>query len=293
MSDEIPMAFRCAGATLVGVLHLPAAAPSIGVVVVVGGPQYRVGSHRQFVMLARSLADQGMAVLRFDCRGMGDSDGEFPGFEHLDADIAAAVSALRGRLPSVRHVGLWGLCDAASAIAFYAHRDASVVGIVLLNPWVRTEAGAARAYLKHYYLQRLVDPAFLRKVVSGEFRLWEALRSFAGHLMQAAGRQGARPADAAGAAAPVPASAVPLVERMAEGVRRYGGAVLVVVSGRDLTAREFVDAVRGSKRWRRLVSGDRVQWHELAEADHTFSRAAWRDQVAVWTGEWIKARVRD
>jgi alpha/beta superfamily hydrolase len=45
------------------------------VLVIVGGPQYRAGSHRQFTLLARSLAEQGFAVLRFDYRGMGDSTG--------------------------------------------------------------------------------------------------------------------------------------------------------------------------------------------------------------------------
>ena len=46
-----------------------------GVLIVTGGPQYRAGSHRQFVLLARFLAARGMAVLRFDYRGMGDSEG--------------------------------------------------------------------------------------------------------------------------------------------------------------------------------------------------------------------------
>ena len=289
MSGEIPLVFRCEGATLVGVLHVPRVPPSVGVVVVVGGPQYRVGSHRQFVLLARKLTDQGMAVLRFDCRGMGDSDGEFPGFEHLDPDIAAAVTALRQRLPSVKRVCLWGLCDAASAIAFYVPHDPGIDGVVLLNPWVRTEAGAARAYLKHYYLRRLADPAFLRKVVSGKFKAWQALRSLGRNLGQAAGRRSAQPPKDSGASG----SELPLVERMAEGLRRYGGAVLLIISGRDLTAKEFDDAARGSMRWRRLFRQDRVQRRELVEADHTFSRAAWGDQATTWTSDWLRRCAKD
>ena len=42
------------------------------VLVVVGGPQVRAGSHRHFVQLARHLATHGHAVMRFDVRGMGD-----------------------------------------------------------------------------------------------------------------------------------------------------------------------------------------------------------------------------
>ena len=57
------------------------ATASVGVVIVVGGAQYRVGSHRQFVGLARHLAAHGHPVLRFDFPGMGDSPGDWVGFE--------------------------------------------------------------------------------------------------------------------------------------------------------------------------------------------------------------------
>ena len=72
--DEVGLLFNCAGETLVGVLARPPSSQlqgSLGVVIIVGGPQYRAGSHRQFVSLARALAAAGHAVLRFDYRGMG------------------------------------------------------------------------------------------------------------------------------------------------------------------------------------------------------------------------------
>ena len=83
------------GIDLVAVLSAPSAAPSgVGVVVIVGGPQYRVGSHRQFVELARALVRAGHHVLRYDCRGMGDSDGAMQGFEASVPDVGAAIDAL-------------------------------------------------------------------------------------------------------------------------------------------------------------------------------------------------------
>ncbi|MFQ5467236.1 MAG: hypothetical protein ACE5DS_03780, partial [Kiloniellaceae bacterium] len=59
----IPLAFPCRGDALIGVLHVPAAPGPRGVVIIPGAPQYRVGSHRQFVALARDLAVAGIAVL--------------------------------------------------------------------------------------------------------------------------------------------------------------------------------------------------------------------------------------
>jgi len=39
---ERPFTFSCAGAELLGVVHLPQAPARTGVLIVVGGPQYRV-----------------------------------------------------------------------------------------------------------------------------------------------------------------------------------------------------------------------------------------------------------
>ena len=53
--------FPCEGEELVGIVAEPEAPlGDLGVFVVVGGPQYRVGSHRQFVLLARHLAGLGV-----------------------------------------------------------------------------------------------------------------------------------------------------------------------------------------------------------------------------------------
>ncbi|HBZ05431.1 MAG TPA: hydrolase 1, exosortase A system-associated, partial [Massilia sp.] len=49
----------CRGAWLYGIVSLPAAPHPRGVLIVVGGPQYRAGSHRQFTLLARDLAAAG------------------------------------------------------------------------------------------------------------------------------------------------------------------------------------------------------------------------------------------
>ena len=249
-------------------------------VIVVGGPQYRVGGHRLFVTIARDLSARGVAVLRFDCRGMGDSEGTFPGFTTIETDIEAAINALVRAVPSVTRITLWALCDGASAICLYAYKDRRVSGVALINPWVRTEAIQARAYLKHYYWRRLTDPSFLHKLAAGEFNFVQAGRSLLANLVHAL-RRG--PEGHSGEAA----QQVSLPERMANGIRRFEGPVLIVVAGRDLTAREFDDATRSSKAWREILNSTRVRRHSLGAADHTFSRRVWRDQLTAWTWEWL------
>jgi exosortase A-associated hydrolase 1 len=273
---EAALSFDCAGDCLVGVASVPATPAPRGVVIVVGGPQYRAGSHRQFTLLARALAEKGIAVLRFDVRGMGDSEGTARPFEDIGADLDAAIGAFMGYIPAVREVVLWGLCDGAAAAALYAHRDSRITGLALLNPWVRTEAGAATATIKHYYRARLFDKAFWRKLASGKFDAGAAVRSAFGLAKTAL------------AAAPAN-SAVALPEQVYRGLAAFNGKLLVMLSGADLTAQEFADASAATDGWRTLMAHARVTRHVLDGADHTCSRRDWHDQVAAWTAAWLRA----
>lgn len=275
----IPHFFPCGSDELFGVCHVPEVPLDVGVLVVVGGPQYRVGSHRQFRLLSDRLADQGIASMRFDYRGMGDSSGELRSFEDINDDIRAAVDAFMSRVPNLRHVVLWGLCDGASAAAFYGHGDPRIAGLVLLNPWVRTDAGEARAYLKGYYLQRLMSGAFWRKLVGGEFRLWQSMQSLFGNLRAAGGQASASSGDGGKLTGDLPT-------RVVGSLGRFRGEVLFVLSGNDFVAQEF-EGVAADARFREVLASRRFQWHRLPEANHTFSTAAWRDEVAEKTAEWV------
>jgi exosortase A-associated hydrolase 1 len=274
--DERALTFRCGDDALVGIAAVPAGPCARGVLIVVGGPPYRVGSHRQFAQLARHLAAHGIAAMRFDVRGMGDSEGDERGFENIRDDIRAALDAFMAAIPGMRDVVLWGLCDGASAAAMYAPGDARVRGLVLLNPWVRTDDGVARATLKHHYRDRLRDPEFWRKLARGRFDAAGSLKSMLGLVHAAFTR---RPA-ADGASAPLP-------ERMRQGLHAFTGRTLLVIGGADLTGREFCDVAGSTPAWKRLAAAPQVTWRRLDDADHTFSRRAWRDQVATWTHDWV------
>ena len=280
---EPPTCFGCEGETLVGVLCEPAAAADsravgtgTGVVIVVGGPQYRAGAHRMFVQLARGLAAGGHVALRFDVRGMGDSTGEPGGFEHQSADIDAAVSELLRRCPGLARVVLWGLCDGASASLLYLQSGAGarVHGLCIVNPWVRTEALQARTQIRHYYLQRLLQPAFWRKLLAGGVGL-AALQGLGASVRRSAG---ARAADTR-----------PYVQRMLDGLLGHRGPLLLVQSGNDYTAREFDELLRSDSAWRAAMSAPGVQRVDVAEADHTFSNAGAMDSMLEATLAWLGA----
>ncbi len=286
MNSETVLQFDCAGEPLLGICHAAADAGTTGVLLVVGGPQYRVGSHRQFVLLARSLAAQGIPVLRFDYRGMGDSPGAPRDFEHIEPDLRAACDAFFKAQPQLQQLVLWGLCDAASASLFYAPQDRRVAALVLLNPWLRQAQAQARTVIQHYYKKRLFSADLWRKLLRGDFDLRGSLRSLFATLKQARQHSGER--------ASVPAAARPasLSERMAAGWRQFSGPMLLILSGDDLVAKEFEAVSSTAPEWQGLRSQTRVQTITMPAANHTFARAQWRDEVAAATAAFVRALPR-
>ena len=280
--DEQAIKFGCEGKTLLGVLHNPAAQATTarsatGVVVVVGGPQYRVGSHRQFVDLARALAKAGYPVLRFDIRGMGDATGTLCNFEQIAPDVGAAIDALQRHRPDIRRVALWGLCDGASGALLYLHerRDARIAGLCLLNPWVRSDLSLARTQVKHYYTRRLRERDFWLKLLNGQIsggvvrEFWQKLRM------------------AGQAQASVPG--LTFQRRMALAAHAFRGRMLMILSGDDYTAKEFSEAAAGDPLWTETLAQSSTRRIDLPGADHTFSEPSQRLLVERATREWLDA----
>jgi len=245
----------------------------VGLVMVSGGAQYRAGAHRQFTLLARTLADQGFAVLRFDLPGVGDSPGEPLPFEASAPSVGAAINALLAQVPYARRVALWGLCDGASACLLYRDEraDERLAGMALLNPWVRSEQTLAAAHLKLYYRDRLRQPDFWRKLLHGGVGL-HALRE----LAQTVRRRLAPPA------APLPFQA-----RMARAWLALEQPVLLLLSEKDITAREFDEALADRALWGDGAQRSNVQRVLLDGADHTVSDPIVSQAMQLHTLQWL------
>ena len=290
-ANETPMVFDCGPDRLVGVLHLPHGEPTCGAIIVIaGGPQYRAGAPRQFVQLARCLAAAGCAVLRFDQRGMGDSTGDYRGFEHIGEDIAASVDAIRLACPSLEQLTLIGECNSASDILFYAWRDRRITAAVLTNPWVRTPEVQAQVIVKRYYVERLRSREFWQHVLSGRFEARKSLSSLIDVLKDF--RRGRRLLARARASEAEAFDSLPLPVRTAEGLRRFGRPALLLMSGHDYIAREFDEVTVLTPAWTGLIDGHLVRRVDIEGADHTFSKKVWKSAMTRTVVDWVMAQAQ-
>lgn len=284
--DEVGICFTCENDKLFGIIHAASSVKEHAVVFVVGGPQYRAGSHQQFTLLARQFAESDIPSVRFDYRGMGDSEGESRDFLSIQDDIRAAIDAFFYHIPSLKKVTLWGLCDGASAAILYAPSDARVKGVIAVNPWVHTEAGQAKAILKYYYWRRITSPEFWRKIIRLEFSVALAWKSLTKQISTATS-QDAPQAETNNHSAIDP-NALPTY--VFNALTRFSGEIMFMTCAEDLTAQEFLQLARSSNAWKNLLSEKRFTSKTLQEANHTFSRKVWRDQIALWSTEWLRNR---
>ena len=262
------------GSILYGVVHDPRSTAKRGVLMVAAGAT-RVGPHRQFLLLARDWAADGIPVMRFDYQGQGDSEGAGVfNFDSLMHDIRSAIDCFTRAVPGIERVVLWGLCDAASNILQYARSDHRVDGLVLVNPLVDTlERVRDRSQLRSHYLPQLVNPwRLVGRLARNRVNVLSALTYITGHV--------------AGSIRP---NAPGNIARYLEVLSAFKGRSLVILSDGDMFAIEFKANVMRTKAWERLVRDSKVALLNLPTADHNFTRKDLRDQVSRWTADWIRS----
>jgi exosortase A-associated hydrolase 1 len=281
--QEIPVSFACQGNALIGIVHVPESPRPRGVLAIVaGGPQYRGGCCRQLVQMARSLSAEGFAVMRFDYRGLGDSAGDYKGFLDIAPDLNAAIDVLLAKAPEVEEVILWGGCDASSAALIHGPKHPKVKGLILGNPFVHNEATHAKVIVKHYYLQRLKDKSFWKKLISFRLNPMKALGSAI-----ATAQKAKRETDLnMGQSAATGNAPFPLL--MLEGAKQFKGRVLLQMSGRSLVSKEFDELVTASADWQKALNHLNLIRVDFPDADQAFSTIAARAEQISSAIKWLK-----
>lgn len=168
--------FSVDGQRLYGMLHTPdASAPAQGwpsVLFLHGFTGNRIEGHRNFVLFSRLLASRGIASLRFDCRGSGESQGDFSEMTVSSEvqDALAAAEYLR-RQPNIdpQRVMLLGFSMGA-IVASLALREMKPHRLALWSPalpdlWLRHLRGGVLPPVIQDYGGWPLGRAFLQEVV--------------------------------------------------------------------------------------------------------------------------------
>jgi pimeloyl-ACP methyl ester carboxylesterase len=245
------IAFRNQGQRLYGMLHLPDSVVTTPAVVLCHGfTGSRMEAHFLFVKMARDLAAHGIAALRFDFRGSGESEGRFQDMT-IGGEISDAVAALRwlrrqrGIAPA--RLGLLGLSLGGCVSACVAGQHPQIVKALAL--W------SAAAHPEHFWNADAERALEGREVVD-----------WGGNLIGRAFLEEAK----AG-----------VIRPLAE-IARYPGSVLIVHGEKDAAvplghAQEYTAAVPGRK-----------EVHIIAGADHVYSSFPWESEVIRLTSEWFR-----
>lgn len=138
--EDVRFENKEAGIELEGTLTFPKTnGPHPSVVLLTGsGPQNRdeaIMGHRPFLVLADHLTRHGIAVLRFDDRGVGESDGDFGDATNLDftSDALAAVAYIKSREElDPKRIGLIGHSEGGITAPRAAVQSSDVAFIVLM-----------------------------------------------------------------------------------------------------------------------------------------------------------------
>lgn len=140
IEEELVYENKEAGITLAGTLTLPPGNALSPVVLLISGsgPQDRnetIYNHRPFLVLADYLTRQGIAVLRVDDRGVGESTGDFSQATSVDfaSDVLAGIEYLKTRKEiNPKQIGLIGHSEGGLIAPMVAVKSADVAFIVLM-----------------------------------------------------------------------------------------------------------------------------------------------------------------
>jgi hypothetical protein len=280
--EQRALRFHANGNALIGIVDVPERPLARGMLILADSSQYRAGSDRQFTLLSRLLAARGVAVMRFDRAGAGDSEGH-AALRALE-DVGAAMKEFFIHVPEMKESVILAPGDAAACAALYAAGDVRVTGLALLDPLlpllpqVTTGAQAPDAgTLLRYGPRSAADRLFRRAAAFRRAASRAVGREVEGEVERNPGRQGA-----GGQASAGHASAGRVAPKLAQALAGFGGRVLLVCGSTGPGARDATCALEEQHPRSRRV--------EIAHAGVDARRSVWRDSVAFacasWLGSW-------
>lgn len=163
--EEIPAFFPAGDETLFGILTLPRGAVRTGVLIASGGlaGTSTVGRNQMFVRLNRRLSAEGLATMRFDYHGIGESTGVVEEFR-LDAQqpfVTDIVGAARFfQTQGIGGLVLVGKCFGSRMALASTSSIERLQGVVLIGAPVRDFARRERTTTK----------------LAAEYSAWDYLR---------------------------------------------------------------------------------------------------------------------
>lgn len=140
--ENVSFSNTAAKVDLAGTLTLPkGTGPFPAAILIAGsGPHDRdeeLAGHKPFLILADNLTRKGIAVLRYDKRGIGGSTGSVDNSTTLDfaADTQAALAYIKSRKEiDAAKIGLIGHSEGAMIAPYVANHSQDVAWLVLLAP---------------------------------------------------------------------------------------------------------------------------------------------------------------
>jgi len=126
------------GQKIFGVLHRPVTPGPFPVVLMCHGlAGHKTGKFRMYVILAQKLSEAGIASLRIDFRGSGDSEGDFSDMT-LEGEVNDALKGLDYlyHLPFIdrERIGIFGRSVGGTVALMTAHRFKHIKSLALWAP---------------------------------------------------------------------------------------------------------------------------------------------------------------
>jgi len=286
LTTREPISFVNEGQKLIGVLHRPAAVNQDKIPAVVlfhGFTGTKVERHRIFIKASEALAREGIAALRFDFRGSGDSEGDFQDMT-LQGEISDARVSLdyASGVPGVdgNNIGILGL-SMGGAVAASVSDDPRVKSVVMWSA-IADLGSTFRDVVNSGMLQGTGGAGGTERSGRTDVQR-EGPEGFG--KGQIARFDVPRAVDVKGNVVGREFILTLTDVRPLETVRRCKAPVLVIHGDQD----ESVPVVHSAMYERAIKeAGGTVEVHIVAGADHTYNSAVWEADVISKTVEWFK-----